>query len=253
MDMNLPDIPSLISSSFGGGVVYSTKTKTEAKKSVEKILGSSFVWERFVTVLGHSLLTKIHKGFIAKSEGGSDSLGNSWKSLKQSTIAGRPIQGRDSLSLSIRGRQGRGLLTKTQDTQWKGIFASNFGRLVQFMPPPAASSKAASIAWGILKSKGAETRKETLGSRKVPILIDTGRLEKSLRPGKLSSKSYRPPSKDQIFKTTKNSLVLGTSVSYAADQHKTRRLWPKDIGPWVEEAISEAIGSVMEDVKEGVR
>ena len=253
MDINLSDISSFLSSTPSGGIVYSTKTKAEAKNSIRKVIGSSSVWERFITVLGHSLLTKIHKGFMDKSEGGSDSLGNSWKALKQSTIAGRPIRGKESVSFSRRGRRGKGILTKRQDAQWKGIFSSHFGRLVQFMPPSAASSKAASIAWGILKSQGAETRKETLGSRKVPILIDTGKLEKSLRPGRLSSRSYRPSSSSQIFKVTKNSLTIGTSIPYAEDQHKTRKLWPKDIGPWIEEAISEAVVSVVEDAKEEVR
>ena len=186
------------------------------------------------------LMTKIHDGFLQKSDGNSDELGNTYKPLKPATIARRPITGKDPLSLSRRSRKGRGLLTKVQDERWNAIFRKMFIRFSGIMSTPEAKSRAAQIAWGVLKKSGAETKIDVLGKRKVPILVVSGRLERSLKPGRAATQSYVPPP-DQIYNLETSQLEIGTSVPYAAKQHETRPLWPGNVSNWISESLAFAV------------
>lgn len=137
--------------------------------------------EHFYGVYARHLFRKIHKAFLAKSKGGSDELGNSWKPLTDTTIRRRTTSRSRKLALS---------------------------------------------------------RRSDIRSR-VPILIDTKRLIKSLTPGRVSESGYSA-SKEQIYKTASRSFEIGTEVPYSGMQHKERPLWPDDMGPWHQEALIKA-------------
>lgn len=220
--------------------------KLELSKSEAITLRKNFknsnsnIRSAFVASLTFNLFKKIHTAFVLKSKGGTDDQGLRWKPLKRSTIASRPIRGRGTLALSRRSRKGRGLLTKSQQIRWNGIYSSNLTRLAQFMPIQAASAKAAMLAWGILKKEGAETRIDKLGSRKVDILVDSGKLKNSLKPGRLVADEYIPTA-NQIYKKSNYSLTIGTSVEYAKRVHKIRKFWPSNVSPWVRDASKDAI------------
>ena len=231
-------------------VTLNKRAVLELKSSMKSLSGP--LHSRFSAKLAQGLFQRIHKAFIIKSKGNADDQGLQWKPLKRSTIAARKIRGRGSLAFSRRGRTGRGLLTPFQNQKWKGIFSSNLTRLSQHMSIQAASAQAASIAWGFLKRDGAETRLSKYGDRKVPILIDTHRLEKSLRPGRLLSGSYSPP-QDQVFKPSKNSMEIGTSVPYAKKLHKVRKFWPADISPWFRSAVRDALEDSAKALARGKR
>ena len=196
------------------------------------------------SVFAHHLYKEIGKAYLTKSGGGSDEMGDKWKPLSKKTIAYRPIRGKEKQSFSKAiggGKRTRGLLSPAQDKLWKGIFASTMKRLAPIMGLGAAKAQAAKTAWAILKSKGANTKLAMLGGRKVPIMIRSGRLYKSLKEGKLSGTNYIPSSPDQIFEVERRGRVrLGTEVPYAERQAKERPLWPKDLSVWIERATEKA-------------
>lgn len=196
----------------------------------------------FVSRLAYHLFKRIYNAFLQKSTGNADSLGLRWKPLKPETIAQRPITPADRVRWGItKEHRYRGLLTASQDARWRAIFRSIFSRLMLTESDEReAKATAAKIAWSILKREGALTKIATLGTRNVPILIRTGRLLESLKPQPLVNGEYIP-SADQVFRWNGKLLEIGTSVPYAAYQHKTRRLWPKRIDAWVESSISESL------------
>lgn len=202
--------------------------------------------------LGHHLFTKIHEAFTAKSLGGSDEFGDRWKPLKRETIAQRPIVPGERKKLGILGlgRGGRGLLTAQQNRLWKGIFASTFRRLAPRVGEGEAKRRAASLAWGILKARGAKTKLEVLGSRQVPIHVVSHRLEESLKPGQLSGGQYTPPD-EQVFQFQGRSLRMGTEVPYADRLHKTRRLWPpiRKMKPWIAKGLREGLKVLSQKIR----
>jgi len=208
----------------------------------------------FKNYFAHALLEKIHDAFVIKSIGGTDETGLKWKPLKRETIAQRPLQPGEAKQRGIQylGRSGRGLLTAQQNKEWKGIFWSVYKRLVLKIGEAAAKAEAAKQAWAIMKSRGAKTKLDVLGGRNVPILIVSGRLEKSLRPGSVDGTEYRPPA-EQVFQRHWGGVTIGTEVEYAAKQHKTRPLWPTTAAMtrsgWLKAAIRTAFNQVAGMVK----
>lgn len=208
----------------------------------------------FASAFAHGLYTRIHAAFMQKSTGGSDSTGERWKPLARSTIAARPLTLGERRSLAIGKPGGKGLLSASQLSLWKGIFRSNFLKLAPRIGDAQAKVQAAKIAWGVLKAQGTMTRIGTLGARKVPILINTGRLETSLQPGKLSGTEYSPPD-EQVFVVQQGSVTLGSTVPYAKYVHAKRRLWPpvSKMSPWITAAAKEATENVVRNLDKLVR
>lgn len=131
----------------------------------------------------NALLSQILLAFEEKAHGETGSDGIKWPPLKRSTVAERRLGPGDKKALQIGGRRVRGLLTPAEDKEWRKIFGSRFARLRLTMPEGAAKAKAAAIAWAVMKAKGAKTKLEVLGGRKVDILMDTGELFRSFTPG----------------------------------------------------------------------
>lgn len=207
--------------------------------------------EAFLSAFGQELFTRIHKGFMDKSDGKQDDVGGFWKPLKRSTIAARPIAPGERKKLGILGlgRGGRGLLTAGENRIWKGIFASTFARLAPRVGEGKAKALAAKLAWAILKARGAKTKLEVLGGRKVPIHIVSHRLERSLRPGTISGDHYVPP-EEQVFQTKGSEFTIGTEVDYGAKLHKTRRLWPsvRKMAPWIRSATQKGVAAFVQKI-----
>lgn len=205
----------------------------------------------FASAFAHALFTKIAKAYEIKSAGGTDELGYKWKDLKPTTKAYRKLKSGELSSMGIQGKRQRGLLTPSQNKQWKAIFASTMKKLIaRGMGVDEAKGKAAQVAWSIMKSKGALTKLSVLGNRKVPILRVSDRLYKSLSPGTLSGGRYYKPA-NQVFEIQGKTITLGSSVPYAAKQHKTRPLFPSinKIKPWLLEAAVVGSNAALEHVR----
>lgn len=189
----------------------------------------------------------LHKSFSRKSDGQSDEFGQLWKPLAKSTIAQRKVGRAEKKAAGIKGKRTRGLLTPSQDKQWKGIFASTFRKLAPRIGEAAAKAEAGKLAWAIMKSRGAQTKLEVFGNRKVPIGIDTGEMEKSLKPGSVQGTRYRPP-KGQVARMEGSRMVLGTNVEHAPRFHKVRRLWPNvnRLSIWSTRAVDAGTRAVAE-------
>jgi hypothetical protein len=191
----------------------------------------------FRSHFAHAFFTLLHDSFLQKSGGGADQWGDRWKPLTPQTIAARPLSPGDVTAAGTRGlgRGGIGLLTIVQARVWRGIFASTLART-------GDAGHAARTAWAILKARGARTRLEAYGRRKVPILVHTGRLLASLSPGRLSGDTYTPPP-EQVLEWSGTRFRMGTAVPYASRQHKTRRLWPtvERMRAWVSKSVKAAV------------
>jgi hypothetical protein len=169
-------------------------------------------WSAFA----YSFFKQISQNFSRKSKGSADKQGLKWKPLTKKTKAYRPRNTRN---------KGRGLLTGAQDSLWKGIFAKNFKKFSATMPEDEAKGKAAALAWAILKNQGAKTKIDEYGNKNVPILVRTGRLRNSLKPGKYTGDNYIPFNDDQFFKFDRGKMVLGSKVPYAGEVEETRSLY----------------------------
>jgi hypothetical protein len=99
-------------------------------------------------------------------------------------------------------------------TFWKRLYTHALSLYSETHTPDKVKNRAARYAWQAIA-----TATTTL------INVRTHRLEKSLRPGKLSQYSYVPPS-EQIFEVSRKGLTLGTEVPYAPHVHKKRPILP---------------------------
>lgn len=100
-------------------------------------------------------------------------------------------------------------------------------------------------SWAPLNKAYKRWKEKKLGHSR--ILIFTGLLEESLRPGKVSGSSYEP-SRNQTFKMTPKGAVLGTTVPYAkyhqlgTQRIPQRKFWPdkNQLKVWYKKANREA-------------
>lgn len=214
------------------------------------------IGKAFKSHFSRSLFQTIHSEFLIKSEGGTDSAGIKWKPNSRQTIAQRPLASGEFTRLGLkRSEKHRGLLTLEQDKLWKGIFRSTYLKLLARVGDKAAKAEAGKLAWAILKSRGAKTKLDILGSRKLPIGIDTHRLEKSIRPGRLISWDVYSPPEDQRVKFHRGSIDYTLKVPYALKFHSTRPIWPSNtrLQPWLRKASHEGLKSLMSVIPNAVR
>jgi len=190
--------------------------------------------------------------------GGTDELGVTWDDITPETKAyKRPIN-RDDLSPKQKNaasrKGGLGLLSPKEHKRWKSVFASVFHQEVRAgMSEEDAKVIAAQMAWTRLKKEGAATKIDVLGNRNLLIMQNTGKLYRSLFPGKLTAHSYRKFNRDQIYVVEKGRLTIGTDVEYAVEADKMRPLWPADIEPWINRASEEALEVIEDKLREMLR
>jgi hypothetical protein len=85
------------------------------------------------------------------------------------------------------------------------------------------------------------TKKELLAGRKTSINIRTGRLEKSLRPGRVISGRYVNDNKDQQVAITPTGINFNINVEYADDVQLVRPFLPENTDLWFSDAIQKAL------------
>jgi len=213
----------------------------------------------FWTSLTVELFTLIHKSYKARSEGGADDLGNTFKPLARSTIAQRPIGTKQLSQFGLTKKQSgtsfkdrkRGLLSPEEDAEWRRKYSSVLSQLMLKINYSQAQVIAAKIAWAHVKKMGARTRLDVLGDRNVLIMRITDRIFDSLEPSINSNRGYRPK-KNQLYKQTGNKLEIGTLVEYAKYHNKSRPVIPDNYEPWVRIATEKAMSEVINHIKDRV-
>ena len=194
----------------------------------------------------YQFFSLVHDAFLVKSGGGTDEAGYNWKPLSPAYLAYQRRFGKgEQAALKKEAGIGRGnsrkigngstLLNKQQADLWWSTYARAKAIALQTLPVRDAKSKAAAIAWSVVKKAGGKTKLEVYGHRRVDILRDTGVLLNSLTPGVVTGNHYQkpPPRKQggQVARIEPASLSVGTNVKYAGAHHNgyhvpMRRLWP---------------------------
>lgn len=207
-----------------------------------KIPVPSHIIQSFYTRIGVALLSQIQQDFLAKSRGAVGRDGIKWKPLSPQTIAARPVTAGERKALGIKNGP-RGMLTPAENTRWKAIYAANLARMAA-KGLADAKSRAAQMAWAILKSQGAKTKLAVLGSRQVDMGRDTGAMFRSLTPGQEDRASG---AEDQVFELLPGGVRVGSNVPHFEHFHKVRPVWPLDgtvpeaWWPGIEAAIERGI------------
>ena len=207
----------------------------------------------FGNQFAYAFFKRIEKNFVAKSDGGRDEFGSKWKPLKPATIAQRPLTREEIKRNRIAELRQRGLLTPAQDKLWRGIFASLMKKYILQMDMNKAKVRAAKVAWTILKNRGALTKLQLYGSRRVKILRVSDRLFESVSAGTLSGNRYYKP-KEQIAKIEGNQFTFGSIVPYANRQNKMRPIFPtqRNMPKLAIECVQDAMRGVIRAFNESL-
>lgn len=208
-----------------------------------------YIRTRFFANFANHFFTKLSEAYEAKSEGGTDEFGNSWKPISERTKIYRRLTRQERRQFGVGSNKGRGLLTLQEDREWKRTFAMYFHRFSYTMGEKAAKALAARLAWVRVKQMGAKTKKEMFKGRKATILVETGRLKKSFKPSSISTGYYRP-NKDQIAVFQSSTITLGTKVPYASYVDKDRPLFPKpdQYQKWIDEGVQKAVDAILKEI-----
>jgi hypothetical protein len=195
-------------------------------------------------------LHKIFWGAFAYSDGNSDDLGNKWDDLDQDYKAyKRPVHEGEipsNLRRRLKPSNNRlGLLTPGEHKKWKQIFGIIYHSYKDELGDGEALALAGQVAWTRLKEEGAQTKRDVLGNRKVPIMQVTKKLITSLLPGKFDpGRGYKKKNGNQVFQLNRRNLKLGTELLYAEHHDDTRPIWPKNYDAWVEKAMEAGNNAV---------
>lgn len=79
------------------------------------------------------------------------------------------------------------------------------------------------------------------------ILVRTGRLRDSFKPGRLSGSSYTPSTSDQVFELKRGRIKLGSKVPYADHQDEKRPLLGAE-DMLIEDALDEAQKALIKEL-----
>lgn len=174
----------------------------------------------FMLAVGNAALHDIHQAYLVKAAGGTDEMGIKWPPLSPKTIAQRRVGPRDvRKNPEIKERK------KIVDREYR----KNLRRLKMSLPESQAKRRARQLAERTATRETGKTKFDTLGTRRVEILRDTGVLLNSLGPGELfvsgTTPIYNKPSGEggdqQVMEPLPGSIIVGTNVRYA-DYHQSR-------------------------------
>lgn len=250
------------------------------------------IYNVFWATVAHSLFEQIYQGYIRKSQGRADSRGEVWEDLAVTTKAYKKQKARKShlspnQKRKLRNTNTIGLLTPNQHKEWKKIFGTTYHKAKKVRDKNIQLRKrdlrtdedlkamAAAKAWEIIKDKGGETLIGTLGNADIDIMVETGTLLKSLRPGKFSKVKYKyiKGDRNQVHRIQDGVLEIGTKVPHAVYASKiirppagreymrggrkaapfSRKFLPEDLGIWFDIAVEkgkEALGQEIKNVLE---
>ena len=235
-------------------IPYILDGSKKARTKPERILRNTF----FAAVVV-SLFEQIHQAYQDKSEGSTDSVGKTWRDLDPKTKAyWKPEARKKYMSRNqkskLKNRETRGLLTKSQDKAWRKKFAEVMWKAESAGADDMDSKvKAAKIAWAVAKNMGAETLIDTLGEQRIPIMVESGTLLKSLAPGKVHGRAaskrgfkgkYKKAHKNQVAIYEKGTIEVGTNVEYANAAAVLREFLPEDIDLWYDIAVEDASDAI---------
>lgn len=200
--------------------------------------------ERYWSAVAHSLFSSIFAAFLAKSRHEEDDLGQSWKDHDPKTKAYNRPDARKNLKLydnrAVRtpSLPVRPTLPPAVNKQWGGRW---FGLWLQLTSrhgqgDSTAGKIAGGSTWEHFKALGYPTLIGLTRNLNLPLLNKTGTLQRSIFPAPLSGGVYIPIDSNQIYRREDGKLTIGTRLSYAVAVDKARPLWPKDIGPWLDQA-----------------
>jgi len=195
--------------------------------------------------LGLALLRFVHKAFVTKSDGGTDEAGTRWRPLSPVTV---------SLRASKQGKRGSFVdVLKKERRRWREVYEGA-------LRSGADRQSAGRIAWQAARREGLRTLFGT-GGQLARILIDSGTLEKSLRPGvPPEAAAFSPPHVPlQVFRLGNGQLEVGTRRKWALAQHRgapgrrpplpQRRLWPKVVNwppSWWRQMTTQAVRGIQD-------
>jgi hypothetical protein len=214
------------------------------------------VYNAFWSAVTKRFFEELYKAYEQKSQSYADDNGETWMPLAPETKAYKRRGDRNKLLTGSQKRKLHnpdtpGLLTPSQYKRWAKTFAKVYAREVKKnagqaspstgkyltkgkykkflkenrgnkvvpekgMTDEAAKSKAAAVAWADIKARGAETLIGALGNQPMDIMIRTGTLIKSLKPGTINgSLKYVKGDKYQVVRNGPGYVFIGTSVPYA--------------------------------------
>lgn len=184
----------------------------------------------------------IKGAFVTKSQGGTDEAGERWQPLSPKTVAYR----RANRTKRERARETwpSQALTKKQQERWWEVYRRGL------MMYQRDKSRAAKLAWFVLKSEGATTLFNKYGGAQVDILRDTRKLLNAILP-----------------RVEGGEVLVGVDprdVPYAAAHHygvpdrglPQRRLWPEPQDwpqSWWDGILSSIEGGLTEIIARRVR
>ena len=96
---------------------------------------------------------------------------------------------------------------------------------------------------------GNGTKKEQLANRDPLINIDTERLAKSLKPGRITNGVYISTNPDQDYKVTATNIWFESKVPYADEVQAMRPFLPENMAPWLADAIELALKRMARDIR----
>lgn len=173
--------------------------------------------------LGVALLSQVQQDFLTKARGGTGRDGIQWKPLLPATIARRRLGPGDKKSVTLKAR-GAALTPAQKRAVEKDVRTRKAALLIRGLPEAQATGLARAAAEAKYRGTGAiVSKRAVLGSRRVEILRDTGRLFKSLEPGIDDKPSGAA---EQKFVALAGSVTVGSLVVYAGRQHADRPFWP---------------------------
>lgn len=180
----------------------------------------------FLLSLGFAALSDVKAAFLTKCRGGTDEMGITWPPLQPETIARRRVGPGDvKADPAIKERE------KIVKREYRKILK----RLAVSLPENEAKARARQMAQARATRATGQTKVQTLGSRQVDMLRDTGILFNSLSPGRLSGggvpSGYTKPTGDggqeQVFDLVRTGIIVGTNVIYAGTHQNGYK--PKNI------------------------
>jgi len=208
----LRDILSSLPSTLSG--------RNSSHDDIRRVFTSHFV---------HKLFSLLLKSYIARANGGTDSLGNRWKPLADSTLA------RKARTMQLGAVTEFNLLTQRQLDKWQQEYNKAKKDLSSVMPTAKAEAMARRIAWKNSRSR-------------IPIGVHNGDLIRACRPGTISGDSYTPPD-GQFLSESPGRLIIGLDVDHAKFFNKARKIWPRSMKSWVTEAAAYAARKTAEHLR----
>lgn len=216
------------------------------------------------TVVGFAALSDIKDDFVRKAKGQVGEDGVSWPRLAPATLAygRRAPKGR---GFAPGGKDG--LLTKAQLKRWRQVYGHTLARLAASdTDMQSAKSRAAQIAWTVVKREGGKTKIAEYANRPHEVLRDTGVLLNSLSPGQLGGDGinlvYSPPGGDggdqQVFQLRSDGIIIGTNVPYAKTHQEgdpkrgipARPFLPKRVpAEWSSRWLRAGVGAVQTGIR----